>query len=78
MFLARLSRCVDGTRKVKSNRPYWSTKISGNRERDARHAASLRADDWKVFTVWECQARDQKHILRLVNRIKRLPIISGR
>ena len=68
-------RCVDGTRKVKSNKSYWSTKISGNRERDARHVTSLRADGWKVFTVWECESRDQKHLQRLANRIKRLSLI---
>jgi DNA mismatch endonuclease (patch repair protein) len=66
-------RCVDGTREVKSNKPYWSTKISGNRERDAKHVASLRAAGWKVFKVWECEVRDQTRLQHLANRIKRLP-----
>lgn len=69
-------KCVDGTRKVKSNQTYWNPKIAGNRERDARHAATLRADSWKVFTVWECEATALKHLNRVAAQIKKLPPVS--
>jgi DNA mismatch endonuclease (patch repair protein) len=51
-------RCVDGTRKVKSNAGYWSAKVEGNRARDARHQASLTALGWRVLTIWECEVSD--------------------
>src|SRR5581483_12383949 len=66
-------KCIDGTRQVKSNQTYWNPKIAGNRERDARHTASLRAGGWNVFVIWECEATDPKQIKRLAARIKNLP-----
>jgi DNA mismatch endonuclease, patch repair protein len=33
---------------------FWTAKITGNRERDARVKASLLAAGWRVLTVWEC------------------------
>jgi DNA mismatch endonuclease, patch repair protein len=71
-------KCVDGTRKVKSNTGYWSPKISGNRDRDARHAAALRADGWKVFTIWECEAREVKLLHRVAKKIIKLQSTSSR
>ncbi|WP_018457414.1 very short patch repair endonuclease [Bradyrhizobium sp. WSM4349] len=66
-------KCIDGTRKVKSNQTYWHPKIAGNRERDARHAAALQANGWKVFTIWECDARERKLLDRIAKKIKSLP-----
>jgi DNA mismatch endonuclease (patch repair protein) len=36
-----------------------------NVDRDARHLAALRADGWKVLTVWECDLRSAKLERRL-------------
>lgn len=33
---------------------FWKQKIEGNRARDARNLADLRADGWRILTVWEC------------------------
>jgi DNA mismatch endonuclease (patch repair protein) len=41
----------------KGNRAYWATKLAGNVVRDARNRGDLRALGWRVFVVWECQAR---------------------
>lgn len=41
-----------------SNRAFWQQKIAENRERDARSERQLRADGWKVCTVWECELAD--------------------
>jgi hypothetical protein len=49
MFLARMPRCMDGTQRVKCNVAYWSAKVQGNRDRDARNVANLRKMGWSVF-----------------------------
>ena len=41
----------------KSRTEYWSPKILGNKERDARNMALLRADGWEVLELWECRVR---------------------
>ena len=64
--------CVDGTRKVKSNRSYWSPKIEGNRERDARHVAALHDAGWSVFVIWECQVREPARVAQLRRKLKAL------
>lgn len=43
---------------AKSNVEFWSVKISGNRQRDARVAEALQAAGWHVLVVWECAAKD--------------------
>ena len=44
----------------KSNRDYWESKISRNRERDSQSQEALRRDGWRVLTVWECEMKDQE------------------
>ena len=56
------SRCIDGTRAVRSNQTYWLGKIAGNRARDERHRAALQAAGWQVLVIWECQARNAEAI----------------
>lgn len=33
---------------------FWTAKISGNRERDARKTAELLTRGWRVIVIWEC------------------------
>jgi DNA mismatch endonuclease, patch repair protein len=40
-----------------TRRKFWSSKISGNRERDKRTTAALLANGWRILTVWECTLR---------------------
>jgi DNA mismatch endonuclease (patch repair protein) len=42
---------------------FWRAKIAGNRERDTRNLAQLRAKNWRVLIIWECALRG--------NRLKR-------
>ncbi len=42
----------------KSNRAYWTDKLRGNRERDNRKIAALRALGFTVLVVWECDVRN--------------------
>lgn len=36
---------------------FWREKIRKSRERDQRSFASLRDQEWRVLTVWECALR---------------------
>lgn len=64
--------CIDGRRAVKSNSRYWKSKVEGNRTRDKRNEAKLRADGWTVFTVWECELRAPGTLPRLASQIRSL------
>ncbi len=44
-------------RSPKTNALYWSEKLSGNRERDARHTADLEAIGFRVLVFWECEIK---------------------
>jgi len=50
--------CRRGARIPKTNRAYWTAKISRNRERDQAHQVLLTAQGWRVLVIWECQIRD--------------------
>lgn len=67
------TKCVDGTRSVKSNHVYWGPKIEANKVRDVKHAAALRQSGWKVLTVWECETRDMKRLAYLFRAIAKSP-----
>lgn len=38
----------------KTNTAFWSEKLRGNMERDARNDAALKSLGWRVLVVWEC------------------------
>lgn len=40
-----------------SNVGYWHKKINGNVERDAKNAAALQEQGWKILVIWECQLK---------------------
>jgi DNA mismatch endonuclease, patch repair protein len=65
-------KCADGRRKPKSNRAYWLPKIRRNKRRDRLHTLQLRADGWKVFTIWECEVADARILERLRKKILRV------
>jgi DNA mismatch endonuclease (patch repair protein) len=37
-----------------SNREFWRHKITRNRELDCNSVRSLKREDWRVLTIWEC------------------------
>lgn len=41
----------------KSNTPFWQTKISRNKQRDALRRAQLGRMGWNTIVVWECQLK---------------------
>lgn len=50
----------------KSNVDYWQPKLARTRIRDKEHIVSLRADGWRVLTVWECQLRRPNNVLERI------------
>lgn len=58
-------------RLPKSRLDYWGPKIAANRERDDRNVQLLRAQGWRVATVWQCELRDlaalSEHLARLLD-----------
>jgi DNA mismatch endonuclease, patch repair protein len=61
-------RCRRGCRRPKTNSDYWREKIDRNVERDHRNRAALKAMDWRVLTIWECELKDLKKIRRKMLR----------
>jgi DNA mismatch endonuclease (patch repair protein) len=45
------------TRMPKTNRGYWTAKISSNRKRDLKNERVLRKLGWSVLIVRECRFR---------------------
>lgn len=50
--------CPHHYRPSKSNAEWWSTKIAGNRARDADTTATLEAAGWRVLRFWEHENPD--------------------
>lgn len=42
-------------RMPKSRIDFWQKKLEGNRIRDQRNEAALRAAGWEVMVIWECE-----------------------
>lgn len=47
----------------KSRNEYWLPKLRRNVERDKENIEQLRARDWSVLTVWECEFKDTAKLL---------------
>ncbi len=41
----------------KTNAPFWTAKLTANKERDIRSIAALEASGWRVAVLWECDIR---------------------
>lgn len=54
-------------RLPKSREDFWLPKLEANRQRDIRNERALRAANWSVLTLWECELGD---IDKLKNKIK--------
>ena len=61
--------CARGARVPKTNREYWTAKVSRNRERDTAARAALEAAGWRVEVVWECALKDRETLARRVESL---------
>lgn len=59
------TKCIDGTRRVKTRSEYWTAKIRGNQDRDIKHIEVLKSLGWKVYVLWECELRRPSAFRRL-------------
>jgi len=50
----------------KSNTDFWLAKFERNVERDNQNKADLRAQGWRVKTIWECETREIEALTREV------------
>jgi len=57
-------KCKRGNRLPKTNVNYWKAKIKKNRIRDARHRRTLRSQNWKSLSLWECKLGNQTSLSR--------------
>jgi DNA mismatch endonuclease, patch repair protein len=64
----------------KTNRPYWSKKLAGNRLRDNRVRSALRDSGIRVVRIWECRLRNQPRscLRRISNMLTRPPMAAFR
>ena len=60
--------CKLGKRKPKTKLDYWIPKLQGNKERHKKNLIKLRRQGWKVFTVWECQIKDTKKLIQMLQK----------
>ena len=62
--------CPRGARTPKTNRDYWTMKISKNRIRDEAHRLELKAKGWRSLIIWECElkgtAKDPNSIVSIL------------
>jgi DNA mismatch endonuclease (patch repair protein) len=59
------------TTTPKTNVEFWQNKFGENQERDKRDRAALKKLGWKVFVIWECQAKSSQHLDKLVASLKK-------
>jgi len=58
--------------KPKSNKSYWTAKISTNRTRDANNLAALARMGWTVLELWECDVRKREGLEEKLRAFMRL------
>lgn len=63
-----MHRCKYGSVVPATNAEFWKTKRLSNVERDRRNLRALRAEGWRVITVWECETRNITTLLRKLQR----------
>ena len=54
----------------KSNTSYWKPKLRRNIEKYNENVEKLILNGWRVFTIWECEVREQKMLNKLITNIK--------
>ena len=75
-FWHRHSNCKRAS-MPSSNQEFWEKKFTLNIRRDRRNARKLRANGWRVITVWQCQLRDQVRVKRRLQRLLVADELSG-
>jgi len=64
-----MHRCRYGKPAPANNKEFWAEKRRGNRDRDQRNRAALRAGGWRVIEIWECETRDPETLQTRVEEV---------
>ncbi|MCK9268580.1 MAG: very short patch repair endonuclease [Alkaliphilus sp.] len=56
----------------KTNKQFWENKLNRNKIRDKIVESRLDDEGWKIYTVWECELKEEREIClkKLENYIK--------
>ena len=71
LIATRFHGCPRHATMPKTNRAFWTEKLSRNKDRDRKVSRTLRADGWCVLRVWEC-ALTRRRSPATVRRIARV------
>jgi len=52
-----------------SRRGWWSEKFGKNKARDEAAQTALRGQGWRVEIVWECETRNEAHLVERLAEI---------
>jgi DNA mismatch endonuclease (patch repair protein) len=52
--------------KPKDNQNYWQQKIERNQKRDKEVSKILKAKNWLVIRLWECELRNEPFIIKIL------------
>ena len=53
----------------KTRTEFWMNKINTNIINDKKNTAALEKDEWKVFTIWECELNNEEIMQKLIRDI---------
>lgn len=56
--------CAKGQTAPKTNTAFWAHKRLATVARDERNRTDLRAAQWQVVTIWECETRNEAALRR--------------
>ncbi len=59
--------CRSGRNTPHSNTEYWLPKLKRNKARDETRIEQLKALEWSVIVIWECEMRDYATIEKRLN-----------
>lgn len=60
--------CPLGQRQPSVNTDYWLPKLARNVERDQEAQTRLKAMDWDILVIWECETRAPAHLPNVLGR----------
>ena len=53
----------------KANIKYWENKLKRNIEKQKDDIKKLKSDGWKVHIIWECQTKNEKGLIKKIQKI---------
>jgi len=73
-----MHNCRYGSVTPQTNAEFWHKKRSGNVARDRAALERLRADGWRVLTIWECETKNENALQTRLRRFLDTPTKATR